>query len=448
MKVKNVEKLENNKVKLTIEVDKQAFEEGVEKAYRKNVKYISIPGFRKGKAPRKVCEKYYGEGVFYEDAINFVCPDAYDKAVAKSGIKPVDRPEVDIEQLESGKAFVFTAVVAVKPEFEVAEYKGIKLDKIEYKVLAKDVNAEIDRRREQNARLVSIETAAKKGNIAVIDYEGFVDGVAFDGGKGENHNLELGSGQFIPGFEDQLIGKKAGQEVDVNVTFPTEYHAEELAGKEAVFKVKINEVKKKELPAADDEFAKDVSEFDTLDELKADIKAKMTEANNVRAKRETEDKIVDAIAEKTEIDIPECMIETQIDKMLQDFEYRISAQGITLEQYQQVTGIDEATMRGQFKDGAARSVKINLILEKIAEIEKIEVTKEEIEEELKRMSEQYSMELKKVKNIMKNSMDGLKADLSVNKTLTFLVDNAKITKKAKSKGEEKDESGADGNRAD
>ena len=444
-----VEKIEKNIVKLEIEVSNEIFEQAMEKSYRKNVKYINLPGFRKGKAPRKFIEKTYGEAVFYEDAINFACPDAYEKAIEEAGIIAVSQPEIDIVKIGNGENFVFSATVTVKPEFEVSEYKGIKVEKIDTRVLVKDVNAEIDRMREQNARLVTVEDRAiKKGDIAVIDYEGFVDGVAFLGGKDENHNLEIGSGQFIPGFEDQLIGKKTGADVEVKVTFPEEYHAEELKGKDAVFKVKVNAIKAKELPKADDEFAKDVSDFETLAELSADIKAKLSEAAKTRAKRETEDKIVEAIAEKTEIEIPDCMVETQIDRMLDDYNYRLSSQGLSLEQYLQFTGMTMENIREQFKESAYKSVKWNLILEKIAEIEKIEATEEEVEEQLKTIAEQYKMEVDKVRSIMGASLSNLENEIKTNKTLDFLVDNASIEKKSSKKGVKKDESSADGSGAD
>lgn len=443
-----VEKIEKNIVKLEIEVDKAVFEEGMEKSYRKNVKHINVPGFRKGKAPRKFIEKTYGEGVFYEDAINFVCPDAYDKAIEENGIEAVSQPEIDIVQIGDGKNFIFSAKVTVKPEVTLGEYKGIKVDKIDYAVADKDVTEEIDRMRNQNARLVTVEDrGVDKGDIAVIDYEGFVEEVPFEGGKGENHNLEIGSGQFIPGFEEQLIGKNTGDETEVKVTFPEEYHAEDLKGKDAVFKVKINAIKTKQLPEADDEFAKDVSDFETIAELSADIKNKLTEAGQTCAKRETEDKILEAIAEKTEIEIPDCMVEAQIDKMLEDYNYRLSSQGITLEQYIQYVGITMEAMREQFKESAEKSVKGNLILEKIAGLESIEATEEELEEQLGKIAEQYKMEVDKVKSIMGGSLSNMKNEIKTNKTLDFLVNSASIKKSGK-KGEKKNESSTDGSGAD
>lgn len=445
-KITNTEK---NTVTLEITVDKKTFAEAMERSYKKNVKKIAIPGFRKGKAPRKFIEKYYGEGIFYEDAINFACPEAYDKAIEENSLDPVDRPEIDIVSIKEGEDFVFSAKVVCKPEFELPEYKGVKLDKIENKVLKADVTAEIDRMRNQNARIVAVENrAVKKGDITDIDYEGFVDGEAFEGGKGENHSLEIGSGQFIPGFEDQLIGKKAGEEFEINVTFPEEYHAEELKGKPAVFKVKINSIKKKELPAKDDEFAKDVSEFDTFAELEADVKAKLEEAAKVKTQREKEDKILEIIADQTEIDIPDVMIHDQIDRMIQEFSYNLSQQGLTLEQYSKFTGITMDSLHEQFHDSAEKRVKGSLILEKIAKAENIEASEEDIEKELQKMADTYGMELDKIKKIMAGSLENMKSEIVTNKTLEFLVEKS-ITKKAtKKKGVTENESGTGSSGAD
>jgi len=424
---------EKNTVMVEMTIDKAKFEEAMEKSYKKNVKSIQIPGFRKGKAPRRFIEKLYGEGVFYEDAINFVCPDAYDAAIEELKLEPVDRPEIDIVSIGEGD-LVLSAKVTVKPEFELPEYKGVKLDKIEYKVLEKDVDAEIKRMLEQNARLVPVENrAVKKGDITVIDFEGFVDGVAFEGGKGENHTLEIGSGQFIPGFEDQLIGKKIDEDVEVNVTFPEEYHAEDLKGKDAMFKVKIHSIKKKELPAKDDEFAKDVSEFDTFEELRADVKSKLQEDAKIRTQREKEDKVMEAIAEKTEIDIPECMIAQQTEKMIQEFGYKISQQGLNLEQYMQYTGMTFETLQEQFKGNAEKAVKGNLILEKISKAENIEATEEDVEEQFKKMADMYGMEVDKIKEIMKNSEGSIKEEIVINKTLEFLTANSTVKRATKKK---------------
>ncbi|MBE7064183.1 MAG: trigger factor [Ruminococcaceae bacterium] len=427
-----VEKTEKNIVTLEIEVAKEIFEEGMEKAYRKNVKSIALPGFRKGKAPRKFIEKYYGEAVFYEDAINFVCPDAYDKAIEENGIAPVAQPEIDIVQIGNGENFIFKATVTVKPEFEIGEYKGIKVDKIEYIPTDDDIQAELSRMQEQNARIITVEDrSVENGDIVTIDYEGFVDGTAFDGGADKNHDLTIGSGQFIPGFEEQLIGKASGEECEINVTFPAEYHAEELKGKDATFKVTIHSIKKKELPALDDEFAKDISEFDTFDALRADVIDQLTKSGETRALRETEEKIMEAIANATEIDIPRPMIETQIDRMMDDFRYRLSSSGLTLEQYAEYTGMPLTEMRKQYEENAQRAVKGSLILEKIAEIEKIEASEEEIESELQKMADSYKMELDKIKKIMGENTEGIASDIKTNKTLDFLVKNAEIKKARK-----------------
>ncbi len=440
---------EKNIVTLEITVDKDIFAEAIERSYKKNAKHIAVPGFRKGKAPRKFIEKYYGEGIFYEDAINFACPDAYDKAIKDNSLDPVDTPEIDIVSIKEGEDFVFSAKVTCKPEFELPEYKGVKLDKIENKVLKADVTAEIERMREQNARLVTIEDrAVKKGDIAVIDYEGFVDGTAFDGGKGENHSLEIGSGQFIPGFEEQLIGKKTGEEFEINVTFPEEYHAEELKGKPAVFKVKINSIKKKELPAKDDEFAKDVSEFDTFAELEADVKAKLEEAAKTKTQREKEDKILEIISDGTEIDIPHVMVHNQIESMIQEFSYNLSQQGLTLEQYAQFTGVTVDSLHEQFHEGAEKRVKGSLILEKIAKEEKIEASDEDVEKELRKMADTYGMELDKIKSIMAGSLDNMKSEIVINKTLEFLVENSVTKKATKKKGVDENESGTGSSGAD
>ena len=377
MKLIKNEQTEKNTVKLTIEVDKDAFEAAVQKAYKKNVKKIALPGFRKGKAPRKLIEKYYGEGVFYEDAVNFVCPDAYDFAVKEAGISPVDRPEIDIETIGEGKDLVLTATVTVKPEVKLGKYKGVEVEKTVYETKDEDVDAEIKAAAEKNVRMINVEDRpVKKGDVTVIDFEGFADGVAFEGGKGENHTLEIGSGQFIPGFEDQLVGAKLGEETEVNVTFPEEYHAEELKGKPAVFKVTVKEIKEKEYPELNDEFAKDVSEFDTFEEYKNSIKEKLDKSNEAKTKNEFENKLVEKICEDAEIDIPECMINNRIDDMIKEFGYRLSSQGLNLEQYMKITGATPDTFKEQFKDQAEAQVKSNLVLEKIAEEEKIEVSEE------------------------------------------------------------------------
>ena len=428
--LKNVKNVEENVVELEFSIDAKTFEDGVMKSYRKNVKKIQLPGFRKGKAPKMMIEKMYGPEVFYDDAINFVFPEAYDAAVKEAGITPVDRPEVDVKEIGKDIDLVLTAKVTVKPEVTIENYKGIEIPKTEYTVSNEDVDKEISAMAERNSRLVTVEDrAAKLGDTAIIDYEGFVDGVAFEGGKGEGHNLELGSGQFIPGFEDQIVGKKTGEEFDVTVTFPEQYHAEELQGKEAVFKVKLNELKEKVLPALDDEFAKDVSEFDTLEELKADTKAKLEKAAEEKATNEKESAILDFLSENLKANIPAVMIESQIDGMLKDFEMKITSQGIDLNTYLTYTGMDEKTMRESFREQAERRVKTTLALEKIRELEQISATDEEAEEEIKKMAEQYKMEVEKIKSFLQ--LEDVKEDVSMRKTMDFLLENAKEKKAAK-----------------
>lgn len=434
VKVTNVEE---NVVELEFSVDQKTFQEGVVKSYRKNVKRIQIPGFRKGKAPQKMIEKMYGPEVFYDDAINFVFPDAYDEAVKEAGITPVDRPEVDVKEVGPDVDLVLTAKVTVKPEVSIDHYKGIEIPKIEYTVSDEDVDKEISSMAERNSRLVTVEDReAKLGDTAIIDYEGFVDEVAFEGGKGENHSLELGSGQFIPGFEDQIVGKKPGEEFDVNVTFPEEYHAEDLQGKEAVFKVKLNELKEKVVPAIDDEFAKDVSEFDTLEELKADSRKKLEQTAADKAKNEKETAILDFLCENLQANIPQVMVESQIDNMMKDFEMRISSQGIDMNTYMTYMGLDPKTMRDSFREQADRRVKTTLALEKILELENISATDEDAEAEIQKMADQYQMEVDKIKSFIK--LEDVKEDLAMRKTMEFLLENAKEKKASKKKEAEGD----------
>ena len=430
MKLIKNEQTEKNTVKLTIEVDKEAFEKALEKAYKKNVKQIALPGFRKGKAPRKLIEKYYGEAVFYEDAVNFVCPDAYEYAVKEAGITPVDRPEIDIETIGEGKDLVLTAVVTVKPEVTLGDYKGVTAEKTVYETKDEDVEAEIKADAEKNARMITIEDrAVEKGDITVIDFEGFVDGVAFEGGKGLDHTLEIGSGQFIPGFEDQLVGAKLNEETEVNVKFPEEYHAEELKGKDATFKVTVKEIKVKELPQFDDDFAKDVSEFDTFEEYKANIKEKLDKSNEARTKGEFENNVVEVVTNNATVDIPQCMIDNRIEDMIKDFGYRLSSQGMSLEQYMQITGTTVDTFKEQFKDQATAQVKSNLVLEAIAKAEALSVSDEDLEEELKKMAEMYGMELDKVKTLIgENEQETIKEDLKIRKAVEFISENAKAGK--------------------
>ena len=419
-----VEKVDKNVVSFEFTVSADEFEKGVEKAYRKNVGKINIQGFRKGKAPRKIIERYYGAEIFYEDAVNIVLPDAYDNAVKENNIFPVDQPEIDIKgEIEKGKDITFTAKVTVKPEFELGEYKGVKAQKVTSRVLKKDIEAELEKKREMNSRMVPVEDRPiEKDDVANIDFEGFCDGVPFDGGKGEGFDLTIGSGQFIPGFEEQLIGKNIGDDVDVNVTFPEEYHAEELKGKPALFKVKINSIKVKELPELDDEFAKDVSEFDTLEDLKKDIKENLSKAGKENAAHKTEENVINAVCDATEIDIPDAMINSQIDKMLRDFDMNMRYQGLNLEQYLKYTGMTVDKMREQFKDDAAKNVKTSLVLEKICEAEGIDASEDEINKEYESMAESNGMKIEDIKKYV--SEDDVKETIKARNTIKFLVDNA------------------------
>lgn len=419
-----VEKVDKNVVSFEFTVSADEFENGIEKAYRKNVGKINIQGFRRGKAPRKIIEKYYGNEVFYEDAINIVLPDAYDKAIEENNIFPVDQPEIDIKgEISRENGITFTAKVTVKPEFELGEYKGIKASKVSHRTLKKDIDAEIEKMRERNSRMVSVEDrAVQKDDIANIDFEGFCDGVAFEGGKGENYDLTIGSGQFIPGFEDQLIGKNIGEETEVNVTFPEEYHAENLKGKDAMFKVKINSIKVKELPELDDEFAKDVSEFDTLEELKKDVKEKLSAAGKEKAAHETEENVIKAVCDATEIDIPEAMINSQIDKMIRDFDMQMRYQGLNLEQYMKYTGTTLDSLKEQFKADAEKNVKTSLVLEKVCQVENITASDKEVSKEYDDMAEQNGMKVEDIKKYV--SEDDVKERIKTRNTIKLLVDNA------------------------
>ena len=434
MKVLKVEQREDKRMYMEIEIDSAKFEEAMEKSYKKNVKHINIPGCRKGRAPRKIIEKYYTEAVFYDDAINFAIPEAYDKAVEESGIEPVEMPEVDIVKLESGENFVFSALVTVKPEVTLGEYKGIKAEKVVNDVTDADVDAEIQKMQENAA---SVETVTE-GEIAMgdkvdLDFEGFVDGVAFDGGKGENYSLVLGSNSFIPGFEEQIAGKTIGEDFDVNVTFPEEYHSEELRNKNAIFKCKVNSVEKKNLPELDDEFAKDVSEFDTLSELREDAKKKLQERNEGMAQRQFEDAVIEIAIENASVEIPKCMIDSQIENQIKDISYRLQGQGMGLEQYLQFTGMTMEALRDQLKDSAEKTVKGQLVLATIADAEKVEVTDEDIEAEFKKMADMYGMEVDKVRELMGANTDALKVDLKSQKTVQVIVDAAKEGKPAAKK---------------
>ncbi len=432
-----VENLENSLVKLTIEVGADEFEKAMEKSYHKNKGKMAIQGFRKGKAPRKMLEKMYGPEVFYEDAANFIIPEAYEEAAKDSKLEIVARPDIDVTEIGKDKPFVFTATVAVKPEVTLGDYKGLEVTKKEVKIMASDVNAEIDKVREQNSRMVTVERAIKKNDIAVIDFEGFVDGEPFEGGKAENQQLTIGSHSFIDTFEDQLVGKKTGEEVEVNVTFPEEYHAEELKGKPALFKVTIKEVKEKEMPKADDEFASEVSEFETLKEYKASIKKDLTEKAKQAAKTEKENEVVEKAVANAKMEIPEPMINEQINQMTQEFASRLQQQGINFEQYMQLTGMDSAKFIEQMKPEAVKRIQTRLTLEAIVKAEKIKATDKDIEKEIENMASMYQMEVEKIKEIIgEDEKEQIGADMAVQKAVDFLIKEAV---EVEAKEEKKDE---------
>ena len=432
MKVLKVEQREDKRMYLEIEIDSTQFEEAMERSYKKNVKQINIPGFRKGNAPRKIIEKYYTEAIFYDDAINFAVPGAYDKAVEESGIEPVEMPEIDIVKLEKGENFVFSALVTVRPEVTLGDYKGITAEKDVNTVTDDEVDAEIKRMQENAASVSTItEGTIEMGDKVDLNFEGFVDEVPFEGGKGENYALVLGSNSFIPGFEEQIAGKTIGEDFDVNVTFPEDYHAEELKGKAAIFKCKVNSVEKKNLPELDDEFAKDVSEFDTLDELKADAKAKLQERKDNEAQRKFEDAVIDIAVDNATVDVPKCMVDQQIENQIQDISYRLQSQGMPLEQYLQFTGMTMDALREQLKETAEKAVKSQLVLAEIAKAENIEVSDEDVDAEFQKMADMYGMEVEKVKELMGANLEALKADLKTQKTVKAIVDTAKAGKAKK-----------------
>ena len=425
-----VEKTENtNELKLTFTVPAEKFDEGMKKVYTKTANYFNIPGFRKGKAPMALVERTYGSEIFYEDTFNEIVPEIFENEVKENKIEVVSKPEIDIVEMGKGKDLVFTAVVQVKPEVKLGKYKGVSIKKVEYKVTDEDIQKELDRMADKNSRLVSIENepVAEK-DIAVIDFEGFVDGVAFEGGKAENHELEIGSKTFIPGFEDQVIGMKVDEEKDINVKFPEEYFSKELAGKDATFKVKVHEIKKKELPELDDEFAKDVSEFDTLKELKADIKAKQEEQNKEKAKYETQDAVIKALCEDIKVDIPSGMIEMEVENMLKDIEQRLSYQGLKLEQYLQMMGKTEEDMKKEYEPQAVDAIKSRLALEAVVKAEKIKVDDKEIEEKMKEMAKNYGKENDEEFMKNENVRNYIKQGIESEKAIDFLVENAKIKK--------------------
>lgn len=427
MKAELVKK-EGNKVTLKITVDNNKFEEAVNKAYNKTKGKYNIPGFRKGKAPKVVIETQYGKGVFYNDAIDMLFPEVYPEAIKELNIDPIDRPDLDIEEISKDNGLVMVVNVEVKPEFELGAYKGIEISKVDNTVSEEDVEARLNEMVNRNARLTSVEDKAlENGDTAVIDFEGFENGVAFEGGKGENYNLVIGSNTFIPGFEDQLVGKKAGEEVEVNVTFPEAYHAENLAGKPVVFNVKVNDVKVKEVPALDDEFAKDTTEFETLAELRADVKAKLEEQAKNAADAEMRNALVEKVSANTEVEIPEAMVQHQIDNMLMELNYQLQYQGLNLEQLLQMTGRGLDELREERRADAERLVKSSLVLEAIAEKENVEANDADVDDELEKMAAMYNMEVEKIKSSLRETdIEDIKGQIKIRKTLDLLVENATI----------------------
>ena len=436
-----VEKLEKNMAKLTIEVSAEELEKALDEAYRKNKNRISIPGFRKGKAPRRMIEQVYGREVFYEDAANALIPQAYDSALEECEESIVSSPKIEVTQIEAGKPFVFTAEVALKPEVTLGKYKGVKVDKMDVEVTDEEVEAEIGRERESNARTITVEDRpVQDKDMTVIDFEGFVDGVAFEGGKGENYPLTIGSGAFIPGFEEGLIGAQIGEEVEVNVTFPEDYQASELAGKPAVFKCTVKEIKEKELPELDDEFASEVSEFDTMAEYREDVKKKLGDRKAAEAKSAKEDAVIDAVIAEAQMEIPDAMLETQQRQMVDEFAQRIQSQGLSMDQYMQFTGLTADKMLEQVKPQALKRIQSRLVMEAVAAAEKIEASEEEFEEEVKVMGEAYQLEPEKVKELLgENGKKQVKEDICIKKAVDFVVENAKETKASRTKAQKAEE---------
>ncbi len=421
-------KKESNKVTLKITVENDKFEAAITKAYNKNKGKYNIPGFRKGKAPKQVIESQYGKGVFYNDAIEILFPEVYPAAIEELNIDPIDRPDLDIEEISKDNGLVMVVNVEVKPEFELGSYKGIEISKVENNVTDEEVEASLQEMVNRNARILSVEDKAiESGDTAVIDFEGFDNGVAFEGGKGENHNLVIGSNSFIPGFEDQLIGKKAGEEVEVNVTFPEQYHAEHLAGKPVVFKVKVNDVKVKEVPALDDEFAKDASEFDTLEELRADVKAKLEKDAQNRADAEMRNALVEKVSANTEVEVPNAMVEAQVENMLMELNYQLQFQGLNLQQLLEMTGRSVDELKAERRADAEKLVKSSLVLEAIAKAENVEVSEEEFTAELEKMASMYNMEADKLKASLRDmDIEDIKGQIKIRKTIDLLVNNATI----------------------
>ena len=420
-------KKEGNVVNFKLTIDNDKFEAAINKAYNKNKGRFNIAGFRKGKAPRRIIENNYGKGVFYEDAIDIVFPEVYTSALDELQLAPIDRPSIDVEEISKDNGLVLVVQVEVQPEFELGQYKGIEVAKVDYNVTEEEVDAKLNELQERASRLVDSDKEIENGDTANIDFEGFKDDVAFEGGKAEGHNLVIGSGSFIPGFEDQLIGKKAGEEVDVNVTFPADYHAEELAGAPVVFKVKVNAVKVKELPELNDEFAQDTTEFETLAELKADLKAKAEEEAAAKAKSEERNAVVEAVVANTEVEVPETMVNAQIDSSIMELNYSLQYQGFSIEQLLEMTGKSMQELRDERKEDAEKSVKASLVVDAIAKAENVEVSEEEVEAEVAKMAEAYNMTLPQIKEALKsNDLEDIKGQLRIRKTIDFLVENAVI----------------------
>ncbi|MDI9476450.1 MAG: trigger factor [Natronincolaceae bacterium] len=421
-------KKEDTEVTLKLVVESAKFEEAINRVYNKTKSKFNIQGFRKGKAPRKIIERYYGVEIFYEDAIEMIFPEVYEAALKEHNIEPVDNPKIDIEEINKGEDVIFTAVIEVMPEFEVTEYKGIEVKKKEYNVQEEDIQKELDILLEKNARMIAIEDReVQENDMVIIDYKGTIDGVAFEGGTAERQGLVIGSGQFIPGFEEQLVGKNIGEEVKVEVTFPEEYHAKELAGQDAIFEVVIHEIKEKEIPQLDDEFAKDVSEFDTLDELKNNIREDLEKDAKNRAEQELRNDVVEQVSNKIDIKIPDAVIERQIDNMLMDFGYNLQYQGLSIEQYLQMTGITGEDLREQMKADAVKTIRNELVLGKIGEQENIVVTDEELDEQIQKTAEQFGQDPEKMKSgLREQDLKSIKEGIIFRKTIDFLIENAQI----------------------
>lgn len=420
-----IEMLEKNMAKLTIDVPAEEFEKAITKAYNKNKGQISIPGFRKGKVPQIMVERMYGPAIFYEEAANYVMPEAYEKAAEESNLEIVSRPVVNVTQMEKGKDFIFTAEVAIKPEVTLGEYKGIEVEKTEIEVTDEEVDAEIKKTQEQNSREITVDRPAQNGDTVVIDYAGTIDGVAFDGGSAQGHSLVLGSNSFIPGFEDQLVGAAADSDVDVHVTFPEDYHAKDLAGKEAVFACKVHEVKTKEYPEIDDEFAQDVSEFDTLAEYKEDVKKNILSRKETEAKSAKQQKVMDKVIENATMEIPDAMVDTQAEGMVDEYAQRLSYQGLSMDQYFKFTGMNAQTLKEQLKPQALKNIQSRLVLEAVIAAENIEVSDDELNAEIEKMASMYQMEVDKVKELLGDSeKENIKKDLAAQKAVEFVTDAA------------------------